>query len=51
MTLYGGIDLHSNNVLISLINDHDELVSEARLPITFKPFNLISSPSKQMYLH
>ena len=32
MTLYGGIDLHSNNALISLINDHDELVSEARLP-------------------
>lgn len=32
MTLYGGIDLHSNNVMISLIDDVDQLVSEKRLP-------------------
>ena len=32
MTLYGGIDLHSNNVLISLIDESDQLVSETRLP-------------------
>ena len=32
MTLYGGIDLHSNNVMISLINESDQLVSEKRLP-------------------
>ena len=31
MTLYGGIDLHSNNVMISLINDVDQLVSEKRI--------------------
>ena len=32
MTLYGGIDLHSNNVMVSLIDDVDQLVSEKRLP-------------------
>ena len=32
MTLYGGIDLHSNNVMISLIDDVDQLISEKRLP-------------------
>lgn len=32
MTLYGGIDLHSNNVLISLIDENDQLISETRLP-------------------
>lgn len=32
MTLYGGIDLHSNNVLISLIDEQDQLISEKRLP-------------------
>lgn len=32
MTLYGGIDLHCNNVLISLIDDLDQLVCEKRLP-------------------
>jgi len=32
MTLYGGIDLHSNNVMISLINDADQLISEKRIP-------------------
>jgi len=32
MTLYGGIDLHSNNVMVSLIDDTDHLVSEKRLP-------------------
>ena len=31
MTLYCGIDLHSNNVLISIINENDQLVSEKRL--------------------
>lgn len=32
MTLYGGIDLHSNNVLISLIDEQDQLINERRLP-------------------
>lgn len=32
MTLYGGIDLHSNNVMVSLIDDVDQLISEKRLP-------------------
>jgi len=32
MTLYCGIDLHSNNCVISIINDKDHLVSEKRLP-------------------
>lgn len=30
--LYGGIDLHSNNVMISLIDDVDQLISEKRIP-------------------
>ncbi len=32
MTLYGGIDLHSNNSVISIIDSQDRLVSERRLP-------------------
>ena len=32
MTLYAGIDLHSNNSMISVINDKDHLVWEQRLP-------------------
>ena len=31
MQLYCGIDLHSNNSLISLIDDNDRLISEKRL--------------------
>jgi len=31
MQLYCGIDLHSNNSMISLIDDHDQLISEKRL--------------------
>lgn len=31
MRLYCGIDLHSNNCMISLINDEDQLISEKRL--------------------
>ena len=31
MTLYCGIDLHSNNSLISLIDDDNRLISEKRL--------------------
>jgi len=36
MTLYCGIDLHSNNSMISLINDTDQLVSEKRLDNDFE---------------
>lgn len=32
MTLYGGIDLHSNNALICVISECDQLISEKRLP-------------------
>ena len=32
MTLYGGIDLHSNNAMISIIDAQDHLVFEKRLP-------------------
>ena len=31
MELYCGIDLHSNNSLISIIDDTDRLISEQRL--------------------
>jgi hypothetical protein len=31
MQLYCGIDLHSNNSMISLIDDNDRLISEIRL--------------------
>jgi transposase len=32
MTLYGGIDLHSNNAMISIIDAQDHVISEKRLP-------------------
>jgi len=32
MKLYGGIDLHSNNSVISIIDEHDKLQYERRLP-------------------
>lgn len=32
MALYGGIDLHSNNVMISVIDTQDHLIFEKRLP-------------------
>lgn len=31
MQLYCGIDLHSNNCMISLIDEQDKLISEKRL--------------------
>lgn len=31
MTLYCGIDLHSNNVMLSVIDNDDKLISETRL--------------------
>jgi len=31
MTLYCGIDLHSNNSLVSIIDEHDRIVYEKRL--------------------
>ena len=30
MQLYCGIDLHSNNSVVSLINENDQLISEKR---------------------
>ena len=32
MKLYGGIDLHSNNNVISLLDENDRLIYERRLP-------------------
>ncbi len=32
MKLYGGIDLHSNNNVISLLDENDQLIYERRLP-------------------
>ena len=32
MTIFGGIDLHSNNSVISLIDTQDHVISEKRLP-------------------
>ena len=32
MKLYGGIDLHSNNSVIVILNDHDQVVFQKRLP-------------------
>ncbi len=32
MTLYCGIDLHSNNCMVSIINETDQLIREKRLP-------------------
>ena len=32
MEVYGGIDLHSNNSVVSVIDEHDRVVAEKRLP-------------------
>jgi hypothetical protein len=32
MKLYGGINLHSNNSVISLLDENDRLIYERRLP-------------------
>ena len=32
MKLYGGIDLHSNNSVIALLNEEDKVVYRRRLP-------------------
>jgi hypothetical protein len=32
MALYGGIDLHANNSVIALLDAHDQVVTEKRLP-------------------
>jgi transposase len=32
MALYGGIDLHANNSVIALLDAHDQVVAERRLP-------------------
>jgi transposase len=32
MALYGGIDLHANNSVIALLDAHDQVVDEKRLP-------------------
>jgi hypothetical protein len=32
MTLYCGIDLHSTNSVLSIVNENDEVVFEQRLP-------------------
>jgi len=32
MKLYAGIDLHSNNSVVSVIDEHDQVVAEKRLP-------------------
>ncbi len=32
MKLYGGIDLHSNNSVIVILNDHDQVIFQERLP-------------------
>jgi len=31
MTLYCGIDLHANNVVVSIINEDDKIIYEKRL--------------------
>ena len=36
MQLYCGIDLHSNNSVVSLINENDQLISEKRLDNNFE---------------
>jgi transposase len=32
MALYGGIDLHSNNNVVVVIDDHDQIIFQRRLP-------------------
>lgn len=32
MSLYGGIDLHSNNSVVVLLDEHDQVIYQKRLP-------------------
>jgi transposase len=32
MPLYGGIDLHANNSVVVLINEHDQVIYQKRCP-------------------
>ncbi len=42
MILYCGIDLHSNNSVVSLIDDADQLISEKRLDNDLKKNRMIT---------
>jgi len=44
MALYCGIDLHSNNSVISIIDDHDKLISEKRLANNLAAIDQFLSP-------
>ena len=38
MKLYGGIDLHSNNSVVVLLDEEDQVVYEKRLPNDLRLF-------------
>jgi len=46
MQLYCGIDLHSNNSVVSLINDEDQLICENDWTTTWKTLSTTCSPIK-----
>lgn len=47
MKLYAGIDLHSNNSVVSVIDEHDRLVAEKRLPNELERIVLFLAAFKQ----
>jgi transposase len=47
MKLYAGIDLHSNNSVVSVIDEHDRVVAEKRLPNELERIVLFLAAFKQ----
>ena len=47
MTLYCGIDLHSNNSVVAVLDDHDRTVYEKRLPNDLRTIMGVLRPYQQ----
>ena len=50
MTLYCGIDLHSNNSVVAVLDDHDRTVYEKRLPNDLRTIIGVLCPYQQELL-
>ena len=49
MTLYGGIDLHSNNCYVALLDEGDRVVSDGRLPNDLEAVLQVLAPYRRAY--
>jgi len=48
MKLYGGIDLHSNNAVVTVIDENDKIVFQKRLPCQINIILDALSPYKSL---